>query len=397
MKQAKNNEIDLLLRRLARHELTDSAKDTRVGNAAEEHESGQHLDTDELNAYAENALPSTARMLYTEHLADCARCRKLVAELSLASGASVSHAQVEIRAPSSFRKYLSSFFSPAVLRYVVPAFAVIAVAAVVLVILRQKPSADFVAQNHPSSSSSVTREEQEIKEPALKDASLKKAPPASVESTANSKASNPPAGQARPSTKASDKASAGDSRRESNEAPIDEPSSVVAAEQPAAAPPQAPTVGAKPQAANEVQAEREIAKQKKLAVADQAGGNKEEDRDQKVDSVAASRASPRKTEGFRVAGNAQGAVSKDAPARAGTEKGARNDGEVRNVVGHRFRKQGSVWVDSTYDSSQQTVNLSRGSEQYRALVADEPAIRTIAEQLDGEVIVVWKGRAYRIR
>jgi hypothetical protein len=41
--------------------------------------------------------------------------------------------------------------------------------------------------------------------------------------------------------------------------------------------------------------------------------------------------------------------------------------------------------------------LARGSESFRALVADEPAINTIAEQLDGEVIVVWKGRAYRIR
>jgi hypothetical protein len=43
------------------------------------------------------------------------------------------------------------------------------------------------------------------------------------------------------------------------------------------------------------------------------------------------------------------------------------------------------------------VNLTRGSEQYRALVADEPAIKNIADQLDGEIVVVWKGRAYRIR
>jgi hypothetical protein len=397
MKQAKNNEIDLLLRKLSRHELTDSAKGTRA-SASEEDDAGQHLDTDELNAYAENALPATARILYTEHLADCERCRKLVAELSLASGASVRHATVEIRAPSGFRQYLSSFFSPAVLRYVIPVFAVIAVAAVVLVTLRQKPSADFVAQNQQSTSSSVTREEQETKASALKDASLKKSP-AAVESTANSKASNAPPEQARPSRKASEEATSDDLRRESKKAPIDESSSVVAAEQPAAASPQESTVAAKPQSTNEVQAEREVDKQKKLAAAEQAGGNKEEDRDRKLDSVAASRTSPRKTQTLfgGITGNVQGPVSKDAPATAETEKRAKNEGEVRNVVGHRFRKQGSVWVDSAYDSSRQTVNLSRGSEQYRALVADEPAIRTIAEQLDGEVIVVWKGRVYRIR
>ena len=41
--------------------------------------------------------------------------------------------------------------------------------------------------------------------------------------------------------------------------------------------------------------------------------------------------------------------------------------------------------------------MARGSEQFRALIADEPVIGTIAKQLDGEVIVVWKGHAYRIR
>ena len=43
------------------------------------------------------------------------------------------------------------------------------------------------------------------------------------------------------------------------------------------------------------------------------------------------------------------------------------------------------------------MNLTRGSERYRALIADEPEIKQIADQLDGEFIVVWKGRAYRIR
>jgi hypothetical protein len=394
MKQAKNSEIDLLLRKLARQEPTDSTKGSRAVNAAPDHESGKHLDTDELNAYAENALPSNARMLYTEHLADCARCRKLVAELSLASASIIRHPPVEIGAPSSLRKYLSSFFSPAVLRYVVPAFVVIAVAAVALVILRQKPNAEFVAQNQSSTSSSVTPEGRETKA-SVKDASLKKGPPAAVEPTANSKTSNPLVEQARPSAKASDKAATDDLRRESKKAPIDESSSGVAAEQAAEAPPPAPTVAAKPQAAVEIQTEREMARQKKLA--DQGGGNKEEDRDQRVDSGAASRMSSPKAGTFGVVANIRGADSKDAPAAAGTEKSAKSGGEVRNVVGHRFRKQGNVWVDSAYDSSRQTMNLSRGSEQYRALVADEPAIRTIAEQLDGEVIVVWKGRVYRIR
>jgi hypothetical protein len=68
---------------------------------------------------------------------------------------------------------------------------------------------------------------------------------------------------------------------------------------------------------------------------------------------------------------------------------------MRSVSGHRFRRQGSAWVDTAYKSSLSTINVARGSEQYRSLMADEPALRAITQQLGGEVIVVWKSRAYR--
>ena len=71
-------------------------------------------------------------------------------------------------------------------------------------------------------------------------------------------------------------------------------------------------------------------------------------------------------------------------------------GETRSVAGRNFRKVKGVWTDTAYDG-RDTTNLSRGSEQFRALVADEPSLRTIAEHLDGQVVVLWKGRAYRIR
>ena len=79
------------------------------------------------------------------------------------------------------------------------------------------------------------------------------------------------------------------------------------------------------------------------------------------------------------------------------EKVAANTVETRKVSGRLFHREGNVWVDSGYDSGRATVNVKRGSEQFRALVADEPALRSVAEQLGGEVIVVWKGTAYRIR
>jgi hypothetical protein len=79
------------------------------------------------------------------------------------------------------------------------------------------------------------------------------------------------------------------------------------------------------------------------------------------------------------------------------EKAAGNAVETRKVSGRLFHREGNAWVDSDYASGRATVNVKRGSEQFRALIADEPALRSIAEQLGGEVIVVWKGTAYRIR
>ena len=108
-------------------------------------------------------------------------------------------------------------------------------------------------------------------------------------------------------------------------------------------------------------------------------------------------------------GRDYGSKAKDAPAaRTGSASSTRilaedaaqsekDDAATRTVAGRRFRKERGIWTDTAYDSSTATVNVARGSEQFRALVADEPEIKKIAEQLDGEVIVVWKGRAYRIR
>jgi hypothetical protein len=68
--------------------------------------------------------------------------------------------------------------------------------------------------------------------------------------------------------------------------------------------------------------------------------------------------------------------------------------ETRSAGGHKFRRQGNAWVDSKFKSSMSITNVARGSDAFRAL---DPAVRSMAEQLGGEVIVVSKGKAYRIR
>jgi hypothetical protein len=94
---------------------------------------------------------------------------------------------------------------------------------------------------------------------------------------------------------------------------------------------------------------------------------------------------------------AAGPASLTKVQRDRSEEKDKSDADTRSVAGRRFRREHGIWIDTAYDSSRSTFSLTRGSEQYRSLVADEPAIKTIAEQLDGEIIVVWKGRAYHIQ
>src|SRR3982751_4891532 len=125
MRQETNNEIDLLLRRLSRRE---AGSESRID--------GDHLDADELSSYVENALPAAARAHYTEHLAECASCRKLVAQLSSSAGL-INDKVSEVPEPSVLRRFLASLFSPMVLRYAVPALGLMVVAVIGLTVLRR--------------------------------------------------------------------------------------------------------------------------------------------------------------------------------------------------------------------------------------------------------------------
>src|SRR5882762_4989481 len=85
MKQANNNEVDLLLRSLARGR-GEAALQKLLRSEDENTAPSDHLDADELNSYAEGVVPAPARARYTEHLADCDRCRGIVVGLTQAAG-----------------------------------------------------------------------------------------------------------------------------------------------------------------------------------------------------------------------------------------------------------------------------------------------------------------------
>jgi hypothetical protein len=69
MKHSENNEMDLLLRGLAKR----ASSVSNGSDGAAQH--GAHLDADELNAFAERTVPPAARARYMVHLAGYVECR----------------------------------------------------------------------------------------------------------------------------------------------------------------------------------------------------------------------------------------------------------------------------------------------------------------------------------
>ncbi|MDI1242713.1 MAG: hypothetical protein PSX80_12425, partial [bacterium] len=67
--------------------------------------------------------------------------------------------------------------------------------------------------------------------------------------------------------------------------------------------------------------------------------------------------------------------------------------EERRVSGKGFQRRNNVWYDNSYRSGA-TTNIRRGTEEYRKL---DSGLRSIAESLNGVVVVVWSGKAYRIQ
>jgi hypothetical protein len=407
MKRETNNEIDLLLRRMGRGD-RDAARAEQTAS------DDRHLDADELSSYAQNALPAAARARYIEHLAECATCRKLVTELSLSLGAVAVAAPVEtVPVPGGFKKFLASLFSPLVLRYAVPALGLFVVMIVGFVVFRQRQPQlartlnEQVQEPHAITAASPA--------PAIPDQPATRTPEQVQNRNGKLDDTKPKPGEA-PAAGAG-AGSSGQATAAKNERAADEQPT------PAATPPPAPAKVAEPidreapapatQAAKKLpedtkeKADAEVAKQRANTNAS-AGGTVDATRSSN-DRVEENKpkATPSETAGFMAGGRVASRRQPESTKRSESKDRDRDNlitlqpgtarEETRTIAGRRFRKERGIWIDTAYDSGTATVNMARDSEQFRALVADEPGIGTIAKQLDGEVIVVWKGRAYRIR
>jgi len=383
MKQAEQNEIDLLLRSFARRNPEGTSQVT--------HQVSEHLDADELNAFAEGMLPERAQARYSEHLADCVNCRTVVIKLSQAAGVVTPRKEVDEGSVTTFRDKIAANFAQPVMRYALPAIVLASIVGIGCVALRQDGPGEFVAQHQPSGH-----------QPNVNDSNqaVPSESPAQIETFSTDPSANPPRrggapvegpkGESANATAGRTDAPVPKSRAEAEAQPADASPTFAPDLNEPAAPPPPEAYAARDRVTTfskegplKREAQRAQTEEDKLQTSDADTGNRS--------AAGKAAASPSNV------GGVQGLMTERRGYGVKNKKDSDVDEQIRTVSGKRFIRKDDAWVDTAYNASTATTNVKRGSEQYRALVADEPSMRNFAEQLGGEVIVVWKGRAYRIR
>jgi hypothetical protein len=411
-------QIDVLLRRYAGKSPNSSPT--------------EHLDADELSAFAEGAIPEAARTRYVSHLVDCDNCRQIVAQIANSSGAVAAAAAAPAIAGSGYSwwKRLAGFLSPMTLRYAAFAMVLIAVAGVVLLVTRRPRESNLVAHRDSA---------QPAPQSAVKPSGDGTSPNAgTLQAEANNnrtlETKPTPLSQASPM---SDQIAKLDEPRTIDSAvsppkPAKEGDAVTSpgqvskkAESPATE--AAPSYAPPPPPNTEQRAQQE--RQQQTSVGSASGPRKSGPADQFKMMDRPGRAGEASKD---VGADDKSAVASNrAPAskRAGNEKltGPRRDLEnnaslsrnedegrsrnsqaivtlspareekppdTRSAGGRKFRRQGNGWVDSKFKSSMTLKSISRGSSEFNEL---DSGLRSIAQQLGGQVIVVWKNKAYLIK
>lgn len=399
-----DKQIDLLMRRFA----------TASSGAA----TTEHLDADEMNSFAEGALPPATRARYVSHLADCDHCRHQVAQLAVTAGAVIRERPVAVQTESrSIWQTLTGMFALPVLRYAAFAAVLVIVAGVAFIALRprhenselvagnqqadqhpssvlKEPAADTTGNNQPSAPANTTNPGLSAT-PAIQN-------PKRDESKVAENVAPPVAAKEAPATLAGTETKTGESQALKSLPAYAPPppgeSQIATQEQRSAA--GAVTVQKKAEGADKIGAaerERDTAKDAGRAD-DRSTGflNQPVPANRRVADEKQKGGPSRNNDNLAMSRNQNEVRSEPAKPQSATRAGSSTEesSETRSAGGRKFRRQGNSWVDQKFKSSMVLKRISRGSEEFNAL---DSGLRSIAQQLGGEVIVVWKGQAYLIK
>ncbi len=408
-----DKEIDALLRQAARGETVSLS-----GNPKSEIQNPKpfHLDADEISLFAESALTEKTKALYTQHFADCARCRKILSNVIALDSESVKES---IGAPqaakiSSIVPWYRRLFALPNMGFASGAFLLAFAALVAFTLLKssgdsQNAEIARVESTEKMSGPNIGEETQIIESNASAMSNGGSMMTNSVMSNSGSAMSN----------------SAVSSSAMSNSGSLMSDSSAVSA-----SPVVSPNSGAM---SNGASASNSSAASNKRSDADDKTSKNEAlnaavaraktaDAESLMSSAdftpqtkrEASEEKMRRADGNEaIQSNAPAPKSVAPPAKTrpalaelpvngratsslnsvSARKSKSDVPETRAAGGKTFRRENGIWYDAGY-GGQTTTNVSRGSEDFKKL---DGGLRSIAGNLSGTIVIIWKGKAYRIQ
>jgi hypothetical protein len=382
---------------------------------------GEHLDPDALNAFAENVLPPATRLRYVAHLAACDPCRKLATELTLAAGVAFQEEAAAIKPPTvseaenSWAAWFKAFFSPAVLRFAVPAMALLAVTFGAFVALR--PTRDAASEQlarsadpqtaKPDGAAQTQATLDERAESLQTPAAVAPLPAEAAKPTPGIPREPAPAGgkTAAPPPLPANEGVSPDTKEERKTAPpVSEtapPTVELARRQPEDKPMAISSSPAPGGSFGNAQSGPSRGAGREGNVALDSASNDDSARERQPSPaprspVASGNRGPSKPATKDEAQKGRVADEERDAADATLAKNAKKKAEpasTRSVGGRTFVRRGNAWVDTACNGCS-TTTIKRGSDEYKRADA---GLRSIADQLGGEVVVIWQGKAYRVQ
>lgn len=401
-----DKQIDTILRDLAK------------GESFAESPPVSHLDADELAAFAENALPSKARLRTMEHLADCSKCRNILStfvSLNVEAESETVHEEVKTIAAIPQIPWYRQLFAFPNLSYVMGAMALILVGTIGIILW----------QNGQDSQLNVAKNEESVAEKVKGPSGVSsdgEAPASEVYSAnkAANAASNAVA-QPAPTVAANSNSSVAVSNTTLTDPPkpIATPASIGSANIATGAGPISEAKKAESDA-SPVIAKEDVAS--KGGEGKRAGNEPEtyatpSARNQTEDNLATQRVETqsqnRAVQNTIIYPDGESRDAKrNAPPAPPARKSAPRESQVaddkdeaeknkveakptvyRDVAGKSFRNEKGIWTDTAYKGGSLT-NIRRGTDEYKKL---DSGLRSTADYVGGTVIVVWKGKNYKIQ
>ena len=376
-----DKEIDAMLRNARRD------GPVYVGDQA----ASRHLDADEIAAFAENAMPEKGRALYTAHLADCERCRKVLSNLLVmnAEAAPVAALPSVITIAERDLPWFRKLFLFPNLAYLMGGLVLVFGGFLALSIIQNSGMGDSAIVTQVSESETRSGGPNFESEPVLSDqfstnsnanAAANVAPSNSIAFAANANTS-PASGAASERGPQAETA-----MRDDRGVSLDGTAAATAP-----APPPAALAAAKDADVKERDEETKAKAEDKVAGNVPQEAFKNDALLQKQQPGIAAQSGP-----MRNNENRYNRQLENMDSRAAAKKAARSEEETggRRVVGGRtFERKQSVWYDTAY-AGRPTINVRRGSDEFNRLDA---GLRSIANNLSGTIVVVWGAKAYRIQ